>query len=112
MDEVDRIDVFEERLTFKKSLVHDTNQRRMPDAAVGSSIGHKLIRPVAIVGDSVWINGWPRYYIVKRCILIEPILFSCQYLLFVHVDAHIAPLVVADEKSKLDETGVEVRSFA
>src|SRR5262249_36281935 len=112
MDEVDRIDAGEERLTFEKPLIHDANQRRVPGAAVRSSIGHELIRPVAIVGDSVRINRWPRYYIVKRCVLIEPILFSCQYLLFVHVDAHIAPLIVAEEKSKLDETGGEVRGFA
>src|SRR5262245_46631682 len=99
VDEVRRSDAAEERLPFNKPLIQDPAKRRMPDTVVRSSIGHELLWPVAVVADIVRIDRGPRYDIAQRRILIEPILFRCQYLLFVHVNAHIAPLVVAQEKS-------------
>src|SRR5437899_10361232 len=84
----------------------------MPDTAVRSSIGHELLRPVAVVADIIRVGRRPRHNIAQGCILIEPVLFRSEYLLLVHVHAHIAPLVVAEDKPQLHETNGEVYGFA
>ena len=109
------VDITKERGALDSLLAQNAGRRRMPDAAVGPSVGDKLFRPVAVVGGIIRVGRPPWYDITERCILIEPILFGSQYLLFIHVNADVAPLVALrapDEKPQLDETGGEVDGFA
>src|SRR6266540_426309 len=73
---------------------------------------HTMFRPVAVVLDIIRVERRPRYDIRQRGVLVKPVLFRCEYLLLVHVHAHIAPLIVAHEKPQLDETSGEVDGFA
>src|SRR5205823_8135512 len=70
------------------------------------------LRPVAVVADIIRVGRRPRHNIAQGCILIEPVLFRSEYLLLVHVHAHVAPLVVTEDKPQLHETSGEVDGFA